>query len=63
MPIESSRKPCTFRLDDKTREALERRAAALGTSQANAISVAIGAHPESAFAKSEKSDDGKRVTR
>lgn len=59
----STRKMCTFRLDEKTREALEKRAAALNTSQANAIGVAVGAHPESAFAKADKSSDGKRVTR
>lgn len=61
MPPASNRKPCTFRLDAKTRGALEKKAEKLGTSQANAIGVALGSLPESAYAREDKR--GKIVTR
>lgn len=44
----------TFRLPEKTRRALKERARQLGTSQANALGVALGVTPESAFAITEK---------
>ena len=53
----------TMRLPEKTREALRKKASALGTSQANALGVALGVEPASAYAKSEKSNGGKLVTR
>lgn len=51
----------SLRLDTKTREALQKRADALGTSQANAIGVALGTMPESAFVSTDKR--GKLITR
>ena len=57
----STKKPCTFRLDEPTRQALEKKADELGTSQANAIGVLLGAHPETAYAK--KDFKGKLITR
>jgi hypothetical protein len=59
--VESTRKACNFRLDEATREALRKMAGKLGTSQANALGVALGVYPESAFAKDDKR--GKLVTR
>ena len=44
----------SFRLDAETVAALEAKASKLGTSQANAIGVALGAHPESAYARDDK---------
>ena len=61
MSEDSNRHMTSFRLDDKTRAALKKKAKELGTSQANAIGVALGALPESAYAKAEKR--GKLVTR
>lgn len=58
---ESTKKPVTMRLDEPTRKALVAKAESLGTSQANAIGVVLGAHPESAYAKADKS--GKNITR
>jgi hypothetical protein len=55
------RKMISLRLDSKTREALEKKAASLSTSQANAIGVLLGTMPESAFVASEKR--GNLVTR
>lgn len=55
------RKMISIRLDTRTREALEKKALSLGTSQANAIGVLLGTMPESAFCGSEKR--GKLVTR
>jgi hypothetical protein len=57
----TDRKLCTFRLDEKTRTALEKKAKELGTSQANAIGVTLGAMPESAYAPADKR--GKLVVR
>ncbi len=51
----------SFRLDKATQEKLEQKARELGTSQANAIGVLVGAHPESAYTKDDKR--GKLVTR
>ena len=61
MPEEPKREMKSFRLDRKTIAALEKKAGELGTSQANAIGVALGSLPESAYAKDEK--HGKLVTR
>lgn len=49
-----NRKMFSCRLDEKTRKALEKKADKLGTSQANAIGVALGTLPETAFATTEK---------
>lgn len=46
------------RLDDTTHAALRAKAAALGTSQANAIGVMLGTLPESAYAAREKTNAG-----
>ncbi len=51
----------SIRLDQKTRDALRKKAEELGTSQANAIGVILGTRPESAYAKGEKT--GSLVTR
>ena len=55
------RKMATFRLNEETREALKKKAKALGTSQANAIGVMVGTMPESAFVSTEKR--GKLIVR
>ena len=51
----------SLRLDAKTKAALEKRAAELGTSQSNAIGVALGTMPESAFVATDKR--GKLIVR
>lgn len=61
MPEKSPRVMKAFRLDAKTVKALEKKAEELGTSQANAIGVALGTLPESAYAEKEKR--GRLVTR
>ena len=53
----------TMRLPPKTLSALKLKAKTLGTSQANALGVALGCEPASAYAKGEKSNGGKLVTR
>ncbi len=52
-----------MRLPQKTRDALQKKADALGTSQANALGVVLGVEPESAYAKKDRSVDGRRVQR
>ena len=54
MSNDSNRKMVSFRLDEKTRLALEKKAAQMGTSQSNAIGVILGVHPESAFSRLER---------
>ena len=55
------RRMFSARLDEKTRQALEKRAQELGTSQANAIGVALGSIPESVYAKADRK--GNTITR
>ncbi len=58
---ELERKLVTMRLTKATRDALQAKAKKLGTSQANAIGVALGVTPESAYVSTDKR--GKLITR
>lgn len=52
--MSQNREMVSLRLDEKTREALKKKAVEIGSSQANALGVALGVYPADAFAKTEK---------
>lgn len=57
MPLPRTKVLRTFRLDEPTRKALQKKAREMGMSQANAIGVLVGAYPHTAYGMKDKTND------